>query len=65
VKGTHRGKPSVKQLDFQPSDKVVLRCGSCSTEYVRRVSGDELFAFLANQECEMHDFLHFAVEEGV
>ncbi len=58
----HRGKPSVQVLDFPPSDKVVPRSGSCSTEYVRRVSGDELYAFLYQQSCELHDFLQNARE---
>ena len=61
-----RGKPSVKVLYFTPrlKDQVVPRCSSCSTEYVRRVSGDELYAFLTQQSCELHDFLHSAVREG-
>ena len=41
------GKPSVQSLDLGPIDQVVPDGpGSCSTEYVRRVSGDELYAFL-------------------
>ena len=44
-------------------DKVVPRSGSCSTQYVRRVSGDELFVFLDNQACELHDFLLSAMED--
>jgi len=59
-----RGKPSVKVLDFTPKDKVVPRYGSCHTEYVRRVSGDELYAFLTQQSCELHDFLQNAREVG-
>jgi len=61
-----RGKPSVQILDLAPrlKDQVVPRYGSCSTEYVRRVSGDELYAFIIQQSCELHDFLHSAREAG-
>ena len=57
---SHRGKPSVKMLDFGPTDKVVPRSGSCGTEYVRQVSGDELYAFIIQQSCDLHDFLRSA-----
>ncbi len=61
-----RGKPSVLVLDIPraPIDRVVPRSGSCGTEYVRRVSGDELYAFLVTQSCELHDFLHNAGGDG-
>ena len=64
MRGSHRGKPSVLELyrgelDV-PIDKVVPRSGSCSTKYVRRVSGDELYTFIVQQSCELHDFLYSA-----
>ena len=62
IREPRRGKPSVQVLDLTPrlKDQVVPRSGSCSTEYVRRVSGDELYAFLTQQSCELHDFLQNA-----
>ena len=62
VPESHRGKPSVKVLDFAPTDKVVPRSDSCSAKHVRRVTGDELYAFIIEQSCELHDFLHSARE---
>ena len=51
-------------IGFSPvSRDQVVRPKSCSTEYVRRVSGDELYVLLDQQSCELHDFLRSARED--
>ena len=57
------GKPVIESCDAQvlEPDQVVPGSGCCGTEYVRAVTVDELYAYLYQQSCELHDFLHSAV----
>ena len=51
-------------LPDTPSKEVVDGgYASCRTEYVRAVTVDELYAFLYQQSCELHDFLQSARKE--